>query len=151
MTTPREQIERDLRAALKAGEKERLSTLRMLLSAITNERIRAGHELDEVEFFSLVRKAIKQRQESSEQYRRGGREELAEKEEREAEILAAYLPPAVDEAELEEAIREIVSSQGLSGPAGIGPVMKEMMTRFAGRADGATISRIARAILTETA
>ena len=136
--------------ALKAGDKERLSTLRMLLNAIKNERIRTGEDIDEPAFLQLVRKGIKQRRESSLQYRQGERPELAEREDREAEILEAYLPPAVDEDELATAIREHVATAGLSGPQAMGSVMKAMIQRFSGRADGATINRLAREILAES-
>ena len=97
MSTPQERIETEVREALKARQKERLSTLRMLLNTLKNERIRTGQEVDEATFLKLVRKSIKQRQESSQQFRQGGRQELAEKEDREADILTAYLPPAVDD------------------------------------------------------
>ena len=149
MTTPQQEIEKQVQAALKAGEKERLATLRMLLSAIHNERIRTGAEVDEETLWSLTRKGIKQRHEASEQYRSGGREDLADKEEREAAILEEYLPPAVDEEELALAIRSFVESEGLSGPQGIGPTMKAMMARYSGRADGSTINRLARQTLVE--
>jgi len=149
MTTPQQQIERDVREALKAGDQERLATLRMLLSAINNERIRTQAEVDEETFWSLVRKGIKQRRESSEQYRAGERDDLADKEDREAEILQAYLPPAVDEEELTQAIRSFVEAEELSGPQAIGPIMKAMMALYSGRADGSTINRLARQILAE--
>jgi len=148
MSTSQERIESEVKQALKAQDKERLSTLRMLLNAIKNERIRSGDEVDEETFFSLVRKGIKQRRESSEQYRLGNRPELAEKEEREAEILQAYLPPEVSDLELQAAIREFVLAEELAGPQAMGQVMKAMLHRFAGRADGATINRLAREILT---
>jgi len=151
MSTPQERIETEVKAALKAREKERLSTLRMLLNAIKNERIRTGQDVDDATFLKLVRKGIKQRQESSEQYRQGGRQELAEKEEREADILAVYLPPAVDEEELAAAIREYLAAAGLVGPQAMGSVMKEMLGRFSGRTDGGTINRLARDILDEEA
>jgi len=147
MAEPREKIEHDMKAAMKAGEKEKVATLRLLLTAITNERIRAGAPVDEASFLGLVQKAIKQRAESAEQYRNGGREELAAKEEREAAILEAYLPEAVPETEIRAAIEAFVAERGLAGPAGIGPVMKEMLGRFAGRTDGGTINRIARDVL----
>jgi len=149
MTTPQQQIERQVREALKAGDQERLATLRMLLSAINNERIRTGAEVDEETFWSLVRKGIKQRHESSEQYRAGQRDDLADKEDREAGILEAYLPPAVDEEELTQAIRSFVEASDLSGPQAIGPIMQAMMARYSGRADGSTINRLARQILAE--
>ena len=147
MTTPQKQIEQQVQAALKASDRDRLDTLRMLLSAIHNERIRTGAEVDEETLWSLARKGIKQRRESSEQYRSGGRDDLADKEDREAEILAEFLPPPVDEEELTEAIRSFVESEELSGPQAIGPIMKAMMARYSGRADGSTITRLARQIL----
>lgn len=150
MSTPQERIETEVKQALKAGDKERLSTLRMLLNTIKNERIKTGEEIDELTFLQLVRKGIKQRRESSLQYRQGERPELAEREDREAEILEAYLPPAVDEDELATAIREHVATAGLSGPQAMGSVMKAMIQRYSGRTDGATINRLARQILAET-
>ncbi len=147
---PLESIQSDLKTALKAGEKEKVATLRLLLSAIQNEQIARGAALDQAGFLALVRKSIKQRQDSAEQYRQGGREELAAKEEREAEILGAYLPPAVDEDEIRSALREFITARDLSGPSAIGPIMKEMLGRFAGRTDGGTINRLAREILDES-
>ena len=147
MTTPQQRIEAEVKAAMKAGDKERLGTLRMLLTEIKNERIRRGSDVDEAGFVSLVRKAIKQREESAAQYRKGGREELAAKEEAEKALLEGYLPAQVDEAQIRSAIEEVVAERSLSGPAAIGPVMKEMLARFGSSADGATINRIAREVL----
>lgn len=147
-TPPQQRIEADVKAAMKSGEKEKLSTLRMLLTEIKNERIRRkGEEVDEAGFISLVRKAIKQREDSISQYRQGGREELAAKEEAEMKMLEAYLPAQVDEGQIRAAIEELVAERGLSGPAAIGPIMKEMLARFGSSADGATINRIARETL----
>lgn len=148
MSTPQERIQNDIKEALKAKQSERLATLRMLLSEIKNEKIRAGEEVDDDAFVRLVKKAVKQRQDSAEQYTKGDRPELAAKEEREAEILTAYLPEQVGEAEIRRAVEEFVAAEGLSGPQGIGPVMKAMMARFGGAADGKTINQIARAVLT---
>ena len=150
-TPPQQRIETDLKAAMKAGEKERLSTLRLLLTEIKNERIRRGSEVDEAGFVSLVRKSIKQREDSVSQYRAGNREELAAKEEAEIGILKSYLPAQVDEGQIRAAIAELVAARGLSGPAAIGPVMKEMLARFGSSADGATINRIAREVLAKPA
>jgi uncharacterized protein YqeY len=150
-TTPQQRIEADVKTALKAGDKEKLSTLRMLLTEIKNEKIRRMGEVDEAGFVSLVRKAIKQREESAAQYKTGGRAELAAKEEAEAKMLAEYLPAQVDEGQIRAAIQEVVSAKGLSGPAAIGPVMKEMLARFGSSADGATINRIAREVLAKPA
>ena len=136
---------------MKAGEKEKLSTLRMLLTEIKNERIRRGDEVDEAGFVSLVRKAIKQREEAATQFRNGHREELAAKEESEGRLLETYLPAQVDEGQIRAAIQELVDSRGLSGPAAIGPIMKELLARFGSSADGATINRIAREVLAKPA
>ncbi len=147
MSTPLERIQDDIRSALKAREKERLSTLRMLLAEMKNEKIRAGQEVDDDAFARLVRKAVKQRQDSVEQYRKGNREELAAKEEREIEILDVYLPQQVGEDEIRQAIEELVAAEGLSGPRAIGPIMKAMMARFGGAADGKTVNQVARDVL----
>jgi uncharacterized protein YqeY len=150
-TTPQQRIEADVKTALKAGEKEKLSTLRMLLTEIKNEKIRRMGDVDEAGFVSLVRKAIKQREESAAQYKTGGRPELAAKEEAEAKMLAEYLPAQVDEGQIRAAIQEVVDARGLSGPAAIGPIMKEMLARFGSSADGATINRLAREVLAKPA
>jgi uncharacterized protein YqeY len=147
MTTPQQRLESDLKAAMKAGEKERLSTLRMLLTEVKNERIRRGGEVDEATFAGLVRKAIKQREEAAEQYRRGQRPELADKEESEAGLLAAYLPAQADEATIRAAVAALVAERGLAGPAAMGTVMKEILAKLGAAADGATVSRIAREVL----
>jgi len=147
METPQQRIEQDVKTALKAGEKEKLSTLRMLLTEIKNERIKRIAEVDEPGFVALVRKAIKQREESISQYQQGGRPELAAKESAEIQILTAYLPPQVDEGQIRAAIEELVRERGLQGPAAIGVVMKEMIARFGSSADGGTINKLARAAL----
>jgi len=150
-TTQQQRIEADVKAAMKAGDKEKLSTLRMLLSEIKNEKIRRIGEVDEAGFVSLVRKAIKQREEAAAQYKAGGRPELEAKEESEAKMLAAYLPAQVDEGQIRTAIQEVVEARGLSGPAAIGPIMKEMLARFGSSADGSTINRLAREVLAKPA
>jgi uncharacterized protein YqeY len=150
MSAYQDRLQAEIKDALKAGEKEKVSTLRLLLSSVKNEEIRLGDGLDEAQFLHLVQKAIKQRGESAEQYRKGDRPELAEREEREADFLGAYLPPPVSEEELQTAIRDFVEQQELSGPGAIGPIMREMMARFSGRADGATINRLARQVLAQS-
>jgi uncharacterized protein len=149
-TTPQQRIEADVKAAMKAGEKDKLSTLRMLLTEIKNERIRRQEEVDEAGFVSLVRKAIKQREEAAAGFHKGGREDMAAKEEAEKLFLARYLPAQVDEGQIRAAIQEVVTARGLSGPAAIGPIMKEMLVRFGSSADGATINRLAREVLAGT-
>jgi uncharacterized protein YqeY len=145
--SPQARIETAVQSALKAGDKERLQTMRMLLTEIKNERIRRGGEVDEAGFAGLVRKAIKQREEAATQFRAGRREELAAKEEAEAVILTALLPAAADEGEIRAAMAALIAERGLAGPAAIGALMKEMLPRFGTTAGGATLNRIARELL----
>ncbi len=147
MSTPQDRIQSDLKDALKAKDKERLGTLRMLLAEIKNEKIKNGREVDDKAFVGLVRKAIKQRKDSAEQYRAGDRAELADKEDREAALLEVYMPQQASEDEIRRAIEAYVAQEGLSGPRGIGPVMKAMIAEFGGNADGKTINQIARQVL----
>lgn len=149
MSNPQQRIEIEVRSALKAQQKTELSTLRMLLNSIKNEQINTGNEVDEAVFQTLVRRSIKQRQDSIEQYRKGGRDDLADKEEQEAEILKKYLPPQTGDEEISEAIRAYVHDETLSGPQALGPVIRAMLERFGDTTDGATVSRLAREILNE--
>jgi len=147
MSTPQERLLDDVKSAMKAKETERLGTLRMLLSEIKNEKIKLGHEVGEDEFLAVVRRAVKQRKDSAQQYRDGDRPELAEKEEREIAILEEFLPQQAGEDEIRAAVEAHVAEHGLSGPKDIGKVMKPMIDKFGARADGGTISRIAREVL----
>ena len=144
---PQQRVEADLKEAMKARDAERTSTLRMLLAELKNERIKVGHEVTEEDFMRVLQKGVKQRQDSVEQYRQASREDLAGKEEREAKVLQAYLPAQVSEEDVRRAIEEFVKAENLSGPAGVGPIMKGVLPRFAGRIDGKTVQRIAREVL----
>jgi hypothetical protein len=143
-TTPQQRVESEVRTAMKARDKERLDTLRLLLAAVKNRRIELGREVDETEFLALVRKAIKQREEAAEQYRKGNRNELASKEDSEAKVLAVYLPPEVDEATIRQAVTDFLTEHGLAGIQAMGPTMKAMNERFAGAVDGRKLSAIVR-------
>jgi len=147
MAIPQERVQEDLKLAMKARDAERTSTLRMLLSELKNERIKLGHEVGEEEFLVVVQRGVKQRNDSVEQYRKGGREDLAGKEEREAAVLASYLPEQVSPAEVRAAVEELVRAEGLSGPSGLGKVMQAVLPRFKGRFDGKTLQQIAREVL----
>jgi uncharacterized protein YqeY len=137
-----EKIRTDLTSAMKAQEKDRLSTIRMLQSAIKNEQINLGHELSDEEAMSVIRKSVKQRQDSVEQYTKGNRPELAAKEQAEIDLLRTYLPPELSDEELESGIREIIASIGAQSKKDMGKVMKEATARFKGRADGKKIQEI---------
>lgn len=142
-----EKVRADMTEAMKAQEKERLSTLRMLQSALKNEQINVGHELSDEETLSVIRKAMKQRQDSIEQYTSGGRTELADKERSEMELLKTYLPPDLSDAELESGIREIIASTGAQSKKDMGKVMKEATARFKGRVDGKKVQEVVQRLL----
>src|SRR4029453_8646924 len=116
-------IEADVRSALKAGEKRRVATLRLLLSALQNEQIHAGRGPSEEEALGVIRRAVKQRREAIEQYTRGGRQDLADVEREELAILEKYLPAGLSDSELEAEIRRIVAEKGLSSSREVGLVM----------------------------
>jgi len=142
-----EQIRADLTSAMKARDAERTSNLRMLQAAVKNEQINLGHELTDEEVLSVIRKAVKQRQESVEQYMKGNRPELAAKEAAEMAMLKEYLPPELPDEELEAAVREIVVATGAQSKKDMGKVMKEATARFKGRADGRKIQEIVSRLL----
>lgn len=142
-----EKIRADLTDAMKAQQREKTSTLRMLQAAIKNEQINVGHELSDEEAMTVLRKAVKQRHESIEQYANANRPELAAKEQAEIEILKPYLPPELSDAELESGLREIIASTGAQSKKDLGKVMKEATARYKGRADGKKIQEIVARLL----
>jgi uncharacterized protein YqeY len=142
-----EKVRADMTAAMKAQEKERLSTIRMLQSALKNEQINAGHELSDEEAMAVIRKAVKQRQDSIEQYTNAGRAELADKERSEMELLKTYLPAELSEEELETGLREIIASTGAQSKKDLGKVMKEATARYRGRADGKKVQELVSRLL----
>lgn len=143
----RGRIENDVRSALKSGDKRRVSTLRLLLSALQNEKIHAGRDLIDDEAEAVIRRAVKQRREAIEQYARGGRNDLAAAEREELSILEAYLPAGMTDEEVEAEIRRIVAEKGFSSARDVGLVMKELMAAHRGRVDGKRAQEIARRVL----
>jgi uncharacterized protein YqeY len=141
-------IEKDFVAALKAREELRVSTLRMVKTALKHREVAEGRALTDIEVIEVVRSLIKQRREAIEQYRRGGRPDLAEKEAREIEILEDYVPPPVSDAEIERVVEETIAELGARRLADMGPVMKAVMAKFAGRVvEGRRVNEIVRAKL----
>lgn len=139
-----EQVRNDLPAAMKADDKVRVSTLRMLLAALHNEEIALRRELEDENVVTILNRQIRQREESMREYHRGGREDLVQQEREEAEILRGYLPPQMPEEEIERAVEEVVAEVGASEAKDLGRVMAVLMPRLAGQADGATVNRIVR-------
>ena len=139
-----DQIDRDLKEAMKAREADKLSVLRLLKSAIKNAAIEKGGQagaLDDAEATAVIRKQVKQRQDSVESFEKGGRAELAAKEKAEIELLNTYLPQALSAEELTRFIDEAIAETGATGKAQMGAVMKALGPKVAGRADGRTLSQ----------
>ncbi len=146
--TLNEKVNEDLKTALKAGEALKVSTLRMLKAAVSNAAIQKKKEaLEDGEILEVIQKVLKQHQESVEAFTKGNRPELAQKEAQEAKVLQAYLPPAMDEGELTALIRETIRGLKVSGPSGLGQVMKAVLPKIKGWADGKTINRIVSQLL----
>ena len=140
-----DRISEDLTAAMRAKDTTRLSTLRMAKAALMNREVERGRGLDDAESLQVIASLIKQRRDSVEQFRKGGREDLATKEEAEIVVLDAYLPPPVGEAEIEAAVAAAIVETGATSARDMGKVMKAVMARFAGATlDGKVVSDLVR-------
>jgi uncharacterized protein YqeY len=133
-------ITEDMKAAMRAKETARLSTIRMLLAAIKQREVDERIELTDADVLSIIDKMIKQRRDSIAQFEAGKREDLAAAERAEVELLGAYLPKQMSEAEIDAAITEAIAATGAAGPAGIGKVMAVIKPKLAGRADMAVVA-----------
>jgi uncharacterized protein len=140
-----ERISQDLTAAMRAREQLRLAALRMAKAALMNREVEKGRALEESEEQQVIVSLIKQRRDSIEQFRQGGRQDLADKEAAEITTLEVYLPPPVDPAEIDRAVTEAIAESGATSPKDLGKVMKAVMPKLAGRAvDGRTINELVR-------
>jgi len=138
-----EQIQKDITAAMKAREEQRLSTLRMVKTALKNREIEKMAPLDDKESQAVLTTLIKQRKESVEQFTKGGRQEMADKEAAEIVLIESYLPKAAGEAEVVAGVRAVIAEMGAPTMKDMGTVMKNAMARFAGagmRVDGKLVS-----------
>lgn len=164
MAALKDQIQADLSDAIRNREETRKTALRMLISAVRNAEIRTpppgatDEQLAEMaklppvvlsddEVVSIVQKQLKQRRDSIDQYEKARREDLAEKERAEAEILEAYLPQQASAEEIEAAAQKVIAETGASGPRDMGKVMPVLTKQFAGRADGRLINETVRRLL----
>jgi uncharacterized protein YqeY len=143
------EIQDAVKTAMKSGDSVTLSTLRLLLSAIHYEEIRARKELNAEEIQKTVSTLSKQRTEAIELFRKGGREDLAKKEEAELKILQRFLTQQLSETEVQDLIRESIDEVGAQGVQDLGKVMKQVMPKVGGRSDGKRVNEMARALLGE--
>ena len=141
----KQQIISDLTASMKAQDAPRTSTLRMVKAAVMNREIEKGGELDDDEMMKLLRSLVKQRRDSIEQYEKGGRQELADKEKTEIDVIEAYLPQAASRDEIEQAIDAAIIETSAASMKDMGKVMKAAQTALAGKnADGRTVSELVK-------
>ncbi len=143
----KEKIDADTKEALKAGAKDKVSALRMLSAALKNKQIDKRRPLTDEEVIETVHSLIKQRKDSIEQFAKGGRQDLVDKETTELRILEAYLPPQLTREEIEAKVREAVAQTGARGAKDMGKVMKALMPMVAGRADGKLVSELVKQAL----
>ena len=137
----KQQIISDMTAAMKAQDAARTSTLRMLKAAITNREKEGGDELSDEDVLKLLRSQVKQRRDSVEQYQKGNRQDLADKEQAEISIIEGYLPQAASQEEIDQAVGAAIAETGASSMKDMGTVMKATMAKLAGKnADGKTVS-----------
>lgn len=142
----RQQIQEDLKNALRNKNREKLSVLRMLQSAIKNREIekKDKDELTDEEVIEVVSSEVKKRKDAAEEYKKVGKEDAAEKEQEEIEILMNYMPEQMSEEEIREEVRKVISEVGASSEQELGKVMGTIMPRVKGKADGALVNRIVR-------
>ena len=146
-----QQISDDLKASMKARDKARTGALRMLLASLKNKAVAEGKgpqgELDDDTVIAIVQSETKRRREAAEAFRDGGRTEQAEAEEAEAEIYAAYLPAQLSDDELAAVVDQTIAEVGATDPSGMGQVMKAVMPKVQGKADGSRVSAVVKARL----
>lgn len=144
MSTLHERLTEDMKASMRAKDAARLSTIRFVLAALHNAQIEAMHPLNDDEATTVLRKQGKMRRDSIEQYRKGNREDLAQKEEAELAVIESYLPAALDEEQLRAAIREAIAETGATGIKEMSAVMRAAMARLGSQADGRAVQGIVR-------
>ncbi|UCG28913.1 MAG: GatB/YqeY domain-containing protein [Bacteroidales bacterium] len=144
-----ERINEDIKTAIKSREKEKLEALRAIKSAILLAKTEKGYAgtLDEQAEFKLLQKLVKQRKDSAEIYRDQKREDLAEKEVFEAEVIGSYLPEQLDDDELKEQLEQVIRNEGASSMADMGRIMSIASKQFAGKAEGKKIAGLVRSLL----
>lgn len=149
MASLKERLSTEMRQALKAGEKVRLSALRLLAASVKNREVELRHELSDDEFVDVATREVKRRAEAIEAYDAAGRPDRAATEREEMEVLRAYVPEQLSEAEVDALIDDAIASTGASGPGDMGKVMGVVMGAAKGRTDGRAVQEKVRARLSD--
>ena len=148
-----EQIQKDITAAMKAREEQRLSALRMITTALKHREVEKMAPLDDKESLQVLSTLIKQRKESADQFRKGGRDQMADKEEAEITLIESYMPKAAGEAEIAAGVKAVIAEMGAPTIKEMGTVMKNVMAHFQAasmRVDGKTVSELVKRELSST-
>ena len=145
----KEKLQADLTEAIRGRDEVKSGTIRMLLSAITNEEVagKAAKVLTDAEIITVLSRETKKRREAVEAFTAAKRDDLANKEKAEAAVIAQYLPEQLGEAEIKKMIAEAIAETNAAGPAGMGLVMKVLQPKIAGKADGGIVSSLVKAAL----
>ncbi len=143
----KERLMEDMKDAMKKGEQIKLSAIRMVRAGIKNKEIELGKELSDEDVIAVINSAIKQRKDSYAQFLNAKRTDLADKEKKEIEILSVYLPEQLGEEDIKKIVREVISETGASAAKDMGKVMKALMPKLKGKADGSLINKIVKEML----
>ncbi len=147
MTELRDQLRRDLHEAMRAKEPVRRGTIRLVEAAIKNAEIERRRPLEDAEVIAVIRKQLKQRQESVELFQQGGRQDLVDKERAEIAVLEEYLPALMSRDEIVAAVQRAIAAAGASGPQDKGKVMGPLMGELRGKADGRLVNEVVTELL----
>ena len=140
-------ITEDMKTAMKGGEKERLGVIRLVLAALKQREVDERIELDDAQVLAVLEKMIKQRRESIAQFESASRTDLADVEKAELQLLSAYLPAQMGEAEIQKEVASAISATGAAGPKDMGKVMAALKARLAGKADMGKVSALVKSKL----
>jgi uncharacterized protein YqeY len=143
----KEQITEDMKAAMRAKDMAKLGTIRLITAALKQKEVDERIELDDSQVLAILEKMVKQRKDSISQFEAGGRQDLADIEKAELAVLAAYMPAAMSEAELQAEVAAAVAATGATGPQDMGKVMGVLKPKLAGRADMTAVSGLVKAAL----
>ncbi|QHE53009.1 GatB/YqeY domain-containing protein [Pontibacillus sp. HMF3514] len=138
-----DRLNQDMKQAMRNKEKDKLATIRMVKSALQNEAIKLGKdELSEEEELAVLSRELKQRKDSLQEYENAGRDDLAEKSEREIELIQSYMPDQLSEDELDEIVQETIKEVGATSKKEMGQVMSAIMPKVKGKADGSQVNQL---------
>jgi uncharacterized protein len=149
MSELEERLMEDYKAAMRSGDVPRRDTLRLLRSAVKSAEIDKRAPLTDAEVVAVLQRQAKQRQDSIEQFAAGGRDDLVKLETAELVIIQGYLPRQLDRDEIEKTARTVIAEMGASGPGAVGQVMRQVMARLKGQADGKLVNDVVRSLLSQ--